>query len=80
MAANYKQYWNILDRFDRFMTQQNELLTVDSYLMIEIDRDLFTFFKRLTHGHIRQAQGTHAGHGIWMRMAQDATPTLQALL
>ena len=51
------------------MTQQNELLTVDSYLMIEIDRDLFTFFKRLTHGHIRQAQGTHAGHGIWMRMA-----------
>lgn len=62
------------------MTQQNELLTVDSYLMIEIDRDLFTFFKRLTHGHIRQAQGTHAGHGIWMRMAQDATPTLQALL
>ena len=25
-------------------------------------------------------QGTHAGHGIRMRMAQDATPTLQALL
>ena len=43
MAANYKQYWNILDRFDRFMTQQKWT----SDLMIEIDRDLrdlFTFF------------------------------------
>lgn len=46
MAANYKQYWNILDRFDRFMTQQNELLTWWSRLIETFE----TFSLFLTHG------------------------------